>query len=298
MVRRTHSHNYDNIAHILDQLHLVDGDLLDQSSLISAIEQSCPDEIYNLAAQSHVGLSFTQPHATAQVTGIGVQRLLEAIRITSGFYTNVRLYQASTSELYGNSGVSPQNADTPFNPVSPYGTAKLFAHQTVKNYREGHGLWACSGILFNHESPRRGEDFVTRKISLAVARIKMGLQKSIELGNLAAQRDWGYAPDYVQAMWLMLQQAEPRDYVIATGRTHSVGEFLYRAIAHADIELSDDLIVQSGKHNRPHDVGALCGDASRARAELGWAPTVCFEDLVRIMVEEDVCRLKQASHVR
>lgn len=294
MARRTHSHNYDNLTDILDQIHLVDGDLLDQSSLISAIEQSAPDEIYNLAAQSHVGLSFSQPCHTAQITGIGVLRLLEAVRIASGFYTNVRIYQASTSELYGNYG-GVLNEGTPMHPVSPYGTAKLYAHTTVANYREAHGLWACSGILFNHESPRRGEDFVTRKIAKAVARVKCGLQQTIELGNLEAQRDWGYAPDYVQAMWLMLQQETPRDYVIATGRMHSVGEFLYRAIEHADIALSDELIKSTRANVRPQDVHALCGDASLARKELGWMPTVCFEDLVKIMVEAEVDSLHTSA---
>ncbi len=297
MVRQSHAHNYDNIENILDRVTLVNGDLLDQGSLITAIEQSCPDEIYNLGALSHVGTSFTQPCAVAQITGIGVLRLLEAIRITSGFYTNVRLYQASTSELYGNYG-GVLNEGTPFAPVSPYGTAKLFAHTTVANYREAHGLWACSGILFNHESPRRGPDFVTRKIARAVARVKLGLQKSIELGNLGAQRDWGYAPDYVVAMHKMLQQDQPKDYVIATGRAHSVSEFLYRAIEHADIALSDELIRYSAAHGRPQDVHALCGDASLAHKELGWRPTVCFEELVKIMVEAEVCHLKVESHAR
>jgi GDPmannose 4,6-dehydratase len=245
-----------------------------------------------------VGTSFTQPCATAQITGIGVLRLLEAIRITAGFYTNVRMYQASTSELFGNAAVSPQNEDTPFAPASPYATAKLFAHTTVKNYRESNGLWACSGILFNHESPRRGQDFVTRKITQAVARVKMGLQDHIELGNLQASRDWGYAPDYVLAMWMMLQADEPKDYVIATGRTHSVLEFLYKALAYADIPLSSEIIKSSSVLRRPNDVQALCGDSSRAHEELQWYPEVSFDALVRMMVEADLCHLSREKVAR
>ncbi len=284
MVRRSSVPKYDNIAHILPDIHLIDGDLLDQSSLIEVLEQSCPDEIYNLAALSHVGVSFHQPGATSQITGIGVLRLLEAIRITGS--TGVKLYQASTSELFGSTAICPQNEETPMHPRSPYGTAKLFAHHSVKNYREAYGLFAVSGILFNHESPRRGPDFVTRKISLAVARIKAGLQHSITLGNMESRRDWGYAPDYVEAMWLMLQQPIAKDYVIATGETHSVCEFLTRAALSADIEIDDGTLVLGPE--RPADIAHLCGDASLARKELGWRPRTTFEQLVEIMVEEDL----------
>ncbi len=287
MVRRSSVPKYDNIAHILPDITLLDGDLLDQSSLIEVIEAAQPDEIYNLAAQSHVGLSFHQPSATVQITGIGVLRLLEAVRITAGCSTGVRFYQASTSELYGNAVHSPQNEDTPMHPRSPYGCAKLFAHHMVKNYREAYGLFACSGILYNHESPRRGLDFVTRKITDGVAQIACGKKSCIELGNLQARRDWGFAGDYVQAMWLMLQQDQPKDYVIATGEWHSVSEFLIKACVLAGIDVDDGTIILDGE-KRPADIDCLCGDASLAREELGWRPRTSFSELVQMMVQEDM----------
>jgi GDPmannose 4,6-dehydratase len=283
MIRRTHAPNFDNIAGILDRVMIADGDLLDQSSLIKILSDVWPDEVYNLAAQSHVGLSFSQPHATAQITGIGVLRLLEAIRITG---CPARFYQASTSELFGNAATALQYEDTPFVPRSPYGCAKLYAHHMVQNYREAYDLFACSGILFNHESPRRGLDFVTRKITDGLARIKAGLADSIELGNMTARRDWGYAPEYVEAMWLMLQQKEPKDYVIATGEMHSVSEFL--ALAAIEADLPHDIVRQGAL--RPSDVFSLCGDAWRARHDLGWNPHTTFPELVHIMMREDLKR--------
>jgi|SRR5882724_8079604 len=286
MVRRSGYPNHSNIAGILSDITLLDGDMIDQSSLIAVLQKSQPDEIYNLAAQSHVGVSFTQPHVTAQATGIGVLRLLEAMRLVGA--GGMRLYQASTSELYGNSLTSPQNEETPFAPRSPYATAKLYAHHMVKNYREAYGLFACCGILYNHESPRRGLDFVTRKITHSIARIKAGLQDHLELGNMHAQRDWGYAPDYVEAMWLMLQQPHPKEYVIATGCMHSVSEFLVRALLAADLPFDDDLLQITEEHERPADVAKLCGDASLARNELGWFPRTSFDELVTMMVESDL----------
>ncbi len=290
LVRRHSAPNYERISHIMERITLTQGDLVDQSSLSLALERSRPDEVYNLAAMSHVGTSFEQPVAAGEYNGLGVLRLLEAVRLTK---RPIRFYQASTSELFGNATKSPQDEATPFSPRSPYATAKLFAHQSVANYRDAYGMFACAGILFNHESPRRGLDFVTRKITHGVACIREGLQNYIRLGNLSTYRDWGYAPDYVEAMWLMLQQDEPEDFVIATGEKHNVGEFAALACTAAGlpdkwnryIEIDGDLF-------RPADVCSLVGDASKAKEKLGWTPTVHFEELVARMVAADLQLLR------
>jgi GDPmannose 4,6-dehydratase len=286
LVRRLSTPNNGRIEHILPDIDLIQGDLLDQSSLERAIDKSQPDEVYNLAAMSHVGLSFEQPTATGEYNGLGVVRLLEAIRLSGG---DIKFYQASTSELYGNALVSPQNEVTPFYPRSPYGCSKLYAHTSVANYREAYGMFACSGILFNHESPRRGLAFVTRKISNTVARIKYGQQKTLDIGNINASRDWGYAGDYVEAMWLMLQQEQPKDYVIATGKTHTVGEFISLACENANLPGAwHDYVNIDPTFFRPADVHFLIGDSSLAKKELGWTPKVNFEQLVQMMVEADI----------
>jgi GDPmannose 4,6-dehydratase len=265
------------------------GDLRDLPSLIAALEQAQPDEVYNLGAISFVALSFKQPEITAEVTGLGVLRMLEAIRIVGGAPNNpFRFYQASSSEMFGKVRETPQNEGTPFHPRSPYGAAKVFGHYTTVNYREAYGLFASSGILFNHEGPRRGPEFVTRKISKAVARIKLGLQKEVALGNMDGRRDWGYAGDYVRAMWLMLQQDEPDDYVIATGQTHSVREFAELAFEAAGLGDCKQYIVHDARHLRPAEVDVLTGDASKARRVLGWEPTVSFPELVQLMVDSDL----------
>lgn len=285
LVRRLSCPNYERIAHILDDITLIQGDLLDQSSLERAIEQADPDEVYNLAAQSHVGTSFEQPVATGEYNGLGVVRLLEAIRLAR---CPTRLYQASTSELFGNAETTYQNEQTPFKPRSPYATAKLYAHASVTTYRESYGLFACAGILFNHESPRRGLDFVTRKIARGVAAIKRGESSSLRLGNLDAYRDWGYAPEYVAAMHAMLQQEEPQEFVIATGETHSVREFVEQAFACVGIRDWQKYVQTDESCMRPADVHVLCGDASKARRELGWKPTVTFGELVEKMVRAEM----------
>jgi GDPmannose 4,6-dehydratase len=265
------------------------GDLRDLASLIAAVEHAQPDEVYNLGAISFVALSFKQPELTAEVTGLGVLRMLEAIRIVGGPQNNpIRFYQASSSEMFGRVREVPQNEQTPFHPRSPYGVAKVFGHQITVNYREAYGLFACSGILFNHESERRGPEFITRKISKAVARIKLGLQEKLSLGTLDTRRDWGYAPEYVQAMWMMLQQPEADDYVIATGETHTGGEFLERAFTHAGIDDWQRFVESDPRMFRPAEVDHLVGDASKAKANLGWEPKVRFEELVRIMVNADL----------
>jgi len=292
MVRRTTQPHHENIRAIHEKISLIPGDLIDITSLVHVLERSQPDEIYNLAAQSHVGLSFSHPQLTAQVNGLGVQRLLEALRLVG--LSQSRFYQASTSEMYGNNGHRMQHEYTPFMPVSPYATAKVFAHHTVRNYRE-MGMWACSGILFNHESPRRSLDFVTRKISDGVARIALGLIHTIELGNLEAQRDWGYAPEYVEAMWRMLQGEQPRDYVIATGEMHSVADFVQEAFSIVGLEPHAH-IVHSAQYSRSVDVQQLCGDSLIAQSELEWAPTVRFYGLVKRMVEADMLRLQGETH--
>ena len=270
-------------------LDLVEGDLRDLSSLIAALEQVQPDEVYNLGAMSFVALSFRQPELTADTTGLGVLRMLEAIRIVGGTENNpIRFYQASSSEMFGKVRETPQTEQTPFHPRSPYGVAKVFGHSITVNYRESYGMHASSGICFNHESPRRGLEFVTRKITNGLARIKLGLQDSITLGNLDAARDWGYAGDFVEAMWLMMQQDEPDDYVIATGETHTIREFLTLAFRCAEIDGWEDRIRTDPRFTRPAEVDVLTGDATKAREQLGWKPRVTFEELVRMMYEADL----------
>jgi GDPmannose 4,6-dehydratase len=270
-------------------LELVEGDLRDLSSLIAVVEQVQPDEVYNLGAISFVQLSFKQAELTAEITGLGVLRMLEAVRIVGGSQNNpIRFYQASSSEMFGKVHETPQTETTPFHPRSPYGVAKVFGHYTTMNYREAYGIHASSGILFNHEGPRRGLEFVTRKVTNAVARIKLGLQEDISLGNLESSGDWGYAGDYVEAMWMMLQQDEPDDYVIATGETHSIRDLLTAAFAHAEIDDWERYVKQDPRFMRPAEVDLLFGDASKAHAKLGWKPRVSFEELVRMMYENDL----------
>ncbi len=275
------------------KLELVEGDLQDLSSLIAAVEQVQPDEVYNLGAISFVALSFRQAELTADITGLGVLRMLEAVRIvggpsSTGEGNKIRFYQASSSEMFGKVRETPQTEMTPFHPRSPYGAAKVFGHYITVNYRESYDLFATSGICFNHESPRRGLEFVTRKVSNGVARIKLGLQEKITLGNLDAARDWGYAGDFCEAMWLMLQQDSPDDYVIATGETHTIRELLELAFAAAGIDDWEHLVESDPRFTRPAEVDILTGDASKARAQLGWKPRVDFPELVRMMVESDL----------
>jgi GDPmannose 4,6-dehydratase len=284
MVRRTSTINFDRIKHIQDKIEVVQGDLLDQMSLISILQQYRPQEVYNLAAQSFVPTSFEQPVLTGEFTALGVTRVLDAIRIVD---PEIRFYQASSSEMFGKVQEVPQRESTPFYPRSPYGVAKLYGHWITINYRESYNIFACSGILFNHESPRRGLEFVTHKITNAVARIKLGLEHELRLGNLDARRDWGYAPDYVRAMWLMLQQDSPDDYVVATGETHSVEEFVAEAFGHVDLDWRD-YVIQDPRFYRPAEVDLLVGDPAKAGEKLGWEPSVSFKELVRIMVEADV----------
>jgi len=280
------------IAAVLEEMPFIEtvpGDLADLPSLVAALNSVQPDEVYNLGAISFVALSFNQAELTANITGLGVLRMLEAIRMVGGTQNNpIRFYQASSSEMFGKVRETPQNEGTPFHPRSPYGCAKVFGHDIVVNYRESYGLFACSGILFNHEGPRRGYEFVTRKVSNAVARIKLGLQHELVLGNMDSKRDWGYAGDYVEAMWLMLQQEAPDDYVIATGETHSVQEFVERAFAEVGIDDWQAYVRQDPKFLRPAEVDLLIGDASKARAELGWRPRVSFPELVSMMVQHDL----------
>lgn len=267
----------------------VPGDLADLPSLVKALETAQPDEVYNLGAISFVAMSFNQAELTANITGLGVLRLLEAIRMVGGTSNNkIRFYQASSSEMFGKVRETPQNEMTPFHPRSPYGCAKVFGHDITVNYRESYDLFACSGILFNHEGPRRGLEFVTRKITNAVARIKLGLQDSVTLGNLDAKRDWGYAGDYVKAMWLMLQQDQPDDYVVATGETHSIEELLALAFAEVGIDDWHPYVKQDSKYFRPAEVDLLIGDSTKARTKLGWTPEVDFPGLVKLMVENDL----------
>jgi len=290
MVRRTSEANLDRIAHIKEEMRLVPGDLLDEPSLFQLLDTYEPDEVYNLAAQSFVASSFAQPVYTSEVTALGVTRLLEAIRIVN---PTIRLYQASSSEMFGKVLESPQTETTPFYPRSPYGIAKVFGHYTAVNYREAYGLATSCGILFNHESPRRGLEFVTRKITDGVARIKLGMQDQLRLGNLDASRDWGYAPDYVEAMWLMLQQDAPDDFVICTGDTHTVREFAQAAFAAVDLD-ADRYVVCDPALYRPAEVDALVGDYAKAKRTLGWEPKTSFNELVRLMVEADLKRLESA----
>jgi len=270
------------------ELELVEGDLQDLSSLISATEQVQPDEVYNLGAVSFVALSFGQPELTGDITGLGVLRMLEAVRIVGGRDNPIRFYQASSSEMFGKVRQTPQTEMTPFHPRSPYGVAKVFGHYITVNYRESYGLYACSGICFNHESPRRGMEFVTRKVSNGVARIKLGLQDQLTLGNLDSSRDWGYARDFCEAMWLMLQQDQPDDYVIATGESHTIAELLEHAFAAVGIDDWKHLVKSDRRFTRPAEVDILTGDASKAHQKLGWKPQVGFGELVRMMVEHDL----------
>jgi GDPmannose 4,6-dehydratase len=284
LVRRSSSFNTWRIDHVRDRLVLHYGDLVDQNSLVRTLDLVGPDEVYNLAAPSHVKVSFEMPDYTADVTGLGVLRLLDAVRELG---SKARVYQAGSSEMFGLVQETPQTEKTPFHPRSPYGVAKVFGHWMTINYREGYGMHASNGILFNHESPRRGENFVTRKITMGVAAIKNGVSKELRLGNLDAKRDWGYARDYVEAMWLMLQQTQPDDYVIATGETHSVREFLQEAFSYAGLEWEKYVKVDP-KYFRPAEVDFLLGDPAKARAALGWKPKVSFHDLVRLMVDADM----------
>jgi GDPmannose 4,6-dehydratase len=294
MVRRSSTEKFDRIEHIRDRVELHQGDLLDQRSLVDALRACQPDEIYNLAAMSYVAASWVQPTLTAEFTGIGVTRLLEAMREVC---PKARFYQASSSEMFGKVREVPQTEETPFYPRSPYGVAKAYGHFITVNYRESYGLHATSGILFNHESPRRGLEFVTRKISWHAAAIKLGLATELRLGNLDAERDWGYAGDYVRAMWLMLQQDEPEDYVIATGEAHSVRDALEVAFDHAELSIDDHVVVDRSLL-RPAEVEHLIGDATKARRILGWEPEVNFEQLMRMMVDADLELLRQEVSIR
>jgi GDPmannose 4,6-dehydratase len=287
MVRRASTEHVERIAHILDRITLVQADLLDQFSLVAALEEARPAEVYNLAAQSFVPTSWRQPVLTAEFSGVGVTRMLEAIRTTD---PSIRFYQASSSEMFGKVRDVPQDETTPFYPRSPYGVAKAYGHFITVNYRESYGIFAVSGILFNHESPRRGLEFVTRKISDGAARIKLDWTDELRLGNLDAKRDWGFAGDYVEAMWLMMQRGEPTDYVVATGEAHSVREFVDIAFDHVGLDPERHVVVDP-RFERPAEVDHLVGDASRARRELGWEPRVSFENLVRMMVDADLERL-------
>ena len=284
VTRRTSSHTGGRIEHLTDRIELIGADLLEQTSLLAIVDRIQPDEIYNLAAQSFVPASWQQPVLTSEVTALGVTRLLEAVRLAC---PTARVYQASSSEMFGMVTETPQNELTPFYPRSPYGVSKLYGHWIAVNYRESYGMFVVSGILFNHESGRRGREFVTRKITHRVARIAHGLESELRLGNLDARRDWGFAPDYVRAMHLMLQRDTPRDYVIATGETHSVREFCELAFAQVGLDWRDHVVLDPGLL-RPAEVESLVGDASAARRDLGWEPTVGFDELVRIMVEADM----------
>ena len=291
MTRRSSTAADERIAHIRDRLELIQGDLLDQASLVAALASTRPTEVYNLAAQSFVPTSWNQPVLTGEFTGLGVTRVLEAIRQVD---PAIRFYQASSSEMFGKVRQVPQNEDTPFYPRSPYGVAKAYGHFITVNYRESYGLHAVSGILFNHESPRRGLEFVTRKVTDGAARIKVGLARTVKLGNLDARRDWGFAGDYVRAIWLMLQQPEPRDYVIASGIEHSVEDLCRIAFETVGLDYREHVEIDPTLV-RPAEVDHLLGDASRARAELGWQPQVTFEEMIRQMVETDL-RRHEASH--
>jgi len=286
-VRRSSTESFDRINHIRDRVELVQADLLDQLSLITVLKEVEPDEVYNLAAMSFVPTSWNQPVLTGEFTALGVTRMLEAIRLLNN---DVKFYQASSSEMFGKVKESPQNEDTPFYPRSPYGVAKAYGHYITVNYRESYNIFACCGILFNHESPRRGREFVTRKISDGVARIKLGKAEKLHMGNLDAERDWGYAGDYVRAMWMMLQQDEPDDYVVGTGATHSVRDFAQKAFDRVGLNWEDHVVLDQDLL-RPAEVEHLRADASKARAKLGWEPTVSFDDLVNMMVDADIKRL-------
>ena len=289
LVRRTSIRNLERVSHLLEQVELLNGDLLDQNSLINAVAAAQPDDVYNLAAQSFVPASFSQPVLTGEFTALGVTRMLEAIRIVN---PKIRFYQASSSEMFGKVQSVPQDEETKFHPRSPYGVAKLYGHWITVNFRESYGMFAVSGILFNHESPRRGTEFVTRKITLAAARIAAGKQKELRLGNLEAQRDWGFTGDFVEAMRLMLEQPEPRDYVIGTGETHTVQEFVEAAFGHVGLDWRRYVVIDP-KLVRPAEVDLLISNPRRAREELGWTPRVSFPELVRMMVDADVALVRR-----
>ena len=291
MVRRSSTTPFYRIQHILDDITLVPGDLLDQVSILNIITDCQPDEVYNLGAQSFVPTSWAQPVLTAEFTALGVTRMLDAIRMVK---PDIRFYQASSSEMFGKVREVPQTEATPFYPRSPYGVAKVYGHWITVNYRESYDLFACSGILFNHESPRRGLEFVTRKVTHAAARIKLGLADSLPMGNLDSRRDWGFAGDYVKAMWMMLQQDEPGDYVVATGTQHSVRELLECAFGHVGLNYEDYVTIDP-KFLRPAEVDQLVGDASKAHTQLGWQPEVSFEQLIHMMVDHDLAELKQQA---
>jgi GDPmannose 4,6-dehydratase len=287
MVRRASFQRFDRIQHIFDRVEIIEGDLTDQSSLDDAMKTIAPDEVYNLASQSFVPTSWNQPVLTADVTGTGVTRMLEAIRKHK---PDSKFYQASTSEMFGKVRATPQNETTPFYPRSPYGVSKVYAHWITINYRESYNIFACSGICFNHESPRRGLEFISRKVTDGVARIKLGLAEQLKLGNLEARRDWGFAGDYVEAMWLMLQQDQPEDYVIATGVSHSVQDLVETAFDYVGLPMEPHVVVDP-KFFRPAEVDLLVGDASKAKNQLGWAPTSSFQAMIHMMVEADLKRL-------
>ena len=289
MVRRSSTETFQRIEHFIDHIELVQADLLDQLSIINLVRRIKPHEIYNLASQSFVPTSFEQPLLTGEFTALGVTRMLEAVKLVN---RKIRFYQASSSEMFGLVRETPQTLKTPFHPRSPYGVAKLYGHWITINYRESYNLYAVSGVLFNHESPRRGKEFVTRRISHGVARIKLGLDKKLTLGNLDARRDWGFAGDYVKATWSMLQRKKPADYVIATGKTHSVREFAEIAFRHVRLDWKDHVVVDPSLY-RPAEIHTLCGDASAARRDLKWKPTVDFRGLVEMMVDYD---LRALSH--
>jgi len=291
VVRRTSHHSYERIEHLLDRIQILPADLLDQHSLTVVMKETEPDEVYNLAAQSYVPTSWTQPVLTGEFTALGVTRILEAIRLA---WPKARFYQASSSEMFGRALETPQRESTPFYPRSPYGVAKCYGHWITVNYRESYRLYAVSGILFNHESPRRGIEFVTRKVTDGVARIKAGLATELSLGNTDARRDWGFAGDYVEAMWRMLQQPEPLDYVIGTGQTHTVQSLVEIAFGHAGLDWRRHVKVDP-RLIRPAEVDTLLADPSRARKELGWSPTVTFDQLVRMMVDSDLKRIGVAG---
>jgi GDPmannose 4,6-dehydratase len=291
MVRRTSTVNFDRIKHIQDKINIVPGDLLDQMSLVDIVREYHPQEVYNLAAQSFVPTSWKQPVFTGEVTALGVTRILDAVRMVD---TGIRFYQASSSEMFGKVREVPQTETTPFYPRSPYGVAKVYGHWITINYRESYNLHATSGILFNHGSPRRGLEFVERKVAHGVARIKMGMDKELRLGNLESRRDWGFAGDYVRAMWLMLQQDAPDDYVIASGTTHSIRELCEVAFGYVGLDWHD-YVVQDPRFYRPAEVDLLVGDASKARRQLGWEPKVSFEELVKMMVDADLDLLRREN---
>ncbi len=294
MVRRSSSEKFDRIKHVRDKLHIKQADLLDQYSIIKLLEEVQPDEIYNLAAMSFVPTSWNQPVLTAEFTATGVTRMLEAVRAVN---PRIRFYQASSSEMFGKVKEIPQSEKTPFHPRSPYGVAKVYGHWITVNYRESYDIFGVSGILFNHESPRRGLEFVTRKVTHTAAKIKLGLAKELRMGNLDSKRDWGFAGDYVKAMWLMLQQPNPDDYVIATGETHSVKELVEAAFNYLDMDYKDFVVIDE-RFIRPAEVDLLIGDNSKAKKKLGWKPDVNFEGLVKMMVDSDMELLKKEHNIK